>query len=372
MSHPRLRHGGLRCAAKAICLWAVLSPGAATVWATPQFRPTLVYQKDGEWHVSGLGGYAIIVKGPTKGKTISVSIDEALSKQDYDRYVEQTTAGPIWEECALDYFITIDGRRHFCIRTRWDHRFVFDLTVPEHLTDLGKIEKTLEAAERRQVLSILKDAADSPSEPKVTSAGLRRLKASVRLAGRLKLEQTGAYLQKLEACGFVHSWGGPLMEDVEEGEINPFVCGDLELRRMVQTALRRLGRRPAGLPCTEFRFESSPGLGRPFQPPKFTEPRAQRVAGVRPGMKPLQVLNALGAPDSVHTQFDAWQYDVDADRPYTLFVVWEDGLEVGELKKIEPPLWKSAAPDGLDPSKHFELDRPSVEELGEPDPRARP
>ena len=58
------------------------------------------------------------------------------------------------------------------------------------------------------------------------------------------------------------------------------------------------------------------------------------------GMKPIELLAAIGAPDFVNFGHEAWEYDMDASPPYTLRVHWRDKKVVDRVERIEPPLWQ--------------------------------
>src|SRR5262245_14443653 len=103
-------------------LWTSTAP------ATEQFPPMLIRPKDGKWEVSQgyLGGSGIIVRDEKNELKLALGIREAVPKDEYEKYVGETTAGPIWEEQALPYFVELGGKPHFAVRTYWGRRILIN------------------------------------------------------------------------------------------------------------------------------------------------------------------------------------------------------------------------------------------------------
>jgi len=118
-----------------LCGLAIATPIPSAL-ATEQFPPTVVRLKDGKWQVQGgyLGGAFILVRDKDQTK-LALGIGEALPKDEYEKYVHKTTAGPKWEDYALAYFITLSGKPHFCIRTWWGRRILIDLESAKQISD---------------------------------------------------------------------------------------------------------------------------------------------------------------------------------------------------------------------------------------------
>src|SRR5262245_16686819 len=112
----------------AAAVYASPTPSAV---ATEPFRPTVVSRKDGKWQLQSdyLGGSRIFVVGADDKTKLLLGIKDAIPKRDYEKYVLDTTAGPKWEDYAFSYFVTVDGKDYFCVRTWWDRRIVLDLAA---------------------------------------------------------------------------------------------------------------------------------------------------------------------------------------------------------------------------------------------------
>ncbi len=67
------------------------------------------------------------------------------------------------------------------------------------------------------------------------------------------------------------------------------------------------------------------------------KPRAQQADLVRKGMKPVEVLNVIGLPDYI--ELAAWEYDMDAERPFTLTVTFGENGVVSALQ-TSPAAWQ--------------------------------
>jgi hypothetical protein len=323
-------------AVAAVC--AFQTPTAA---ATEQFSPTVVRHKDGKWQLQGdyLGGWRIFIVATDNKPKLDLRIQDAIPKEDYEKYVDDTTAGPVWETYALSYFVTIDAKTYFCIRTWWDRRIVIDLAAAKQVADRG-MGTALEAAEKEAVLDILKGGVAVVSKEKIALAPFFRLQAAIHLAGRMKEKKAVPWLRKLEPLGFETS----STTDLKVGGLFPQNYSTHELRRVVHLSLRRLGETPAALPITSF---SRHGADKAFEPRKWDGPRSERVASVKIAMSPTDVLNILGAPDyvekgqNIHREGPwevAWRYDMDAQPGYTLLLVWND-QKIKNIEKVSPALW---------------------------------
>src|SRR5262249_7028958 len=121
-----LRTGRVQLSCLLISAAAVYASQTPTAVATEPFAPTVVRHKDGKWQLQGdyFGGSRIFVVGADNKTKLLLWINDAIPKDDYEKYVNETTAGPAWEAYALSYFVTIDGKTYFCIRTWWDRRIV--------------------------------------------------------------------------------------------------------------------------------------------------------------------------------------------------------------------------------------------------------
>ncbi len=177
------------------------------------------------------------------------------------------------------------------------------------------------------------------------------LQAAAHLAGRIKDKEAVQWLRRLEPLGFgTSSTIGEYGPDahLRDGDVSPQNYSTHQTRRIVQLALRRLGEKPTELPVTSFRkYRSS----EKYKPRTWDAPRLARVSSIKASMKPEEVLDTIGPPDYVESGQNirregpwpvAWRYDMDAEPPYTLLLVWENH-QVKTVEKISPALWTGNA-----------------------------
>jgi hypothetical protein len=331
-----------------VCAVAVCAYQAAPAVATTPFSPTIISHTGGRWQLQNdyLGGARIEVVGTDNKPRLLLWIKDAIPKTDDDKYVHDTTAGPKWNQYALSYFLAVDGKPYFCVRTWWDRRIVIDLAAAKQVPDRG-MEAVLDAEERHAVLDILKGGVAVVSKEEAPLAPFFRLEAAIHLSGRMQEKKAIPLLRKLASLGAETTYTigeyGPGV-DLTGKEISPQNYSTHDLRRVVQLSLRRLGATPAELPVTSFQQGGSDNV---FEPRKWKGPRFERVASIKIAMTPIDVLNILGAPDYVERGQDihrqgpwdvAWRYDMDASPGYTLLIVWT-GHKVGAIEKVSPALW---------------------------------
>jgi hypothetical protein len=328
-------------------LGTVFPPPAA--FATEPFPPTVIRQEDGKWQLQAgyLGGGALSVVDAKGRIKLVLGIVDALPKDNYEKYVGQTTAGPLWADYALSYFITLDGKPHFGIRTWWSRRILIDLEAGKQVSDLP-FEQALADAEKQQALASLRRGVTLlPRWQQTTRDQVDAVHAAAHFAGRAKLREAVPLLRQLEPVDYLTLGigGGYEFKGLGAGDINPAEYCLNGTRRVVQRSLRQLGEKPAGYPATSFRFlPDDGGPGKDFKPKETAGQRHEAVPKVETGMRPVDVLNLLGPPDYVERGKElwgyAWRYDLDAPRPYSLLVVWDGRARVERLEKAEPPLWQ--------------------------------
>lgn len=332
-------------------LW-ISSVQAPRAFATQPFPPTVVRKENGKWQLQSgyLGGSRIFVIDANR-KTL-LWIRDALPKEEYTKYVREGTAGPLWEENAVSYFISLSGKTHFCMRTWWDRRVLIDLEAAKQVPD-GTFGKELAAREKQQVLDLLKSGLTLMAKRENrTCDEFDAVHGGADLAGRMQLKEAVPFLKQLESVDYIGSGVGGGFEwgRLRQEEINPASYCRYTTRIVVQRSLRRLHETPAGYPATLFHYES----GKEVEPAKLAGPRHEGVSRLEIGKKPIDVLNVLGAPDYVEwgkglPGHNIWRYDMDAAAAYSLLVHWDEKTpRVAALEKVEPAFW--AGNELIDPS----------------------
>ncbi len=309
--------------------------------------PVALYVNDAAWSIVHTSADEILVHRPNSATVaLRFLILHKFDVED-DRHVIHTTAGPMWAFHSRWSFFQYEGNHLFVIRTWWDRRIVVDLDNARLLEEpTPDLILAMDADDRRIALANLDGAADRYlacfEAHRQRWDEQREIELAVHLAGRLQIKDAIASLRELEGVS-------TLQFEIDEYDtveilgaksLNPFAAEPLEFRQRVHVALRRIGEKPTELPCTVFRVTQEDGSWtyiRAEQPPGF---RAERTELVQPGMTPKDVLRAIGPPDYIKKFEFAWEYDMDADEPFTFRVQFKGLRAVTDVQTIRPPKWQ--------------------------------
>jgi hypothetical protein len=323
--------------------------------------PVTVYVNDQGWVVIRTADVwqqpiELIVLGPEGEEKVRVDVMGALfpALRDRDlqryrdsflRYTGESTAGIRWgpSYCHF-YFISIKNSPYFCMRTWWGKRLLLDLTGGRQVQIGPEFQHELFSAEKQFVLKVLKGTRDwkwatgrgerlvlsEDSRQPTLVEGLR----AIHMAGTMKFVEAAPLLQKLESCLYVgSSSGGSGPYQAASGGIKPYSYKSLTIRQLSQLSLRRLGMRPSGHQATMLNRVDD-GFWHPNDPLSFR--RETRTSEISVGLKPEEVLEAIGAPDFIVKR--AWEYDIDDASPYTFIISWgPEGVE--KITRHTPPKW---------------------------------
>lgn len=247
-------------------------------------------------------------------------LTQGISKQNREKFVRKSFLGTVIGtgcEPYHAYFASHQGNSYFIVRTWWNDRVVFDIQHGKLVRESKELNARLSSVESNDVMKILKDSTQ-PKAKESTEQWRSVHLAAVHLAGRLKLKDSIPLLRKLES-------------DLLRVEHQRKRKADSSWRRqLLQLSLRRLGETPRQVP----RGERSV--------PRTT----QSVSLLKRNMTADEVLRTLGATDYqydnrrlfVTATAETWEYDIDADKPYTLIVRFEP--RVVSLKRISPAKWQ--------------------------------
>lgn len=280
-----------------------------------------------------------------------VAVLDQFPKEEQEKYVDMTTAGPMWHGASRWSFLTVKDAKgatalYFVVQPFWERRVVMDVAAGA-LVDLGAhatcgeqkpedpklaaLVEAIRADDAAWALRTLERLAKKPGDQKDWDSW-RDANAAVRIAGRRALKEAVKPLRKLE----------------QSGEVSSSSSGGVEnrgLRGAVHTALRRLGEVPESEPAISLR-KSNPGEffadGAAVTSTVKIKDRSQGADKVKAGISVDDLAAAIGLPD--YEVFDATMghaldYDVDAKEPFTLRVTIEDNA-VRSVRKITPPVWK--------------------------------
>ncbi len=273
-----------------------------------------------------------VVMLDTQGRTLGSSpILGSFSPEERERWVSETTAGPMWDYYSAWAFIEAtddagEPRAYFLVRTMWQRRFLIDARTGT-LADSPRLQEQAVRAEAAWAMDMLQRSVKRPPSPS-DWAGRSRLAAAVHIAGCQRL------------AGSI-----PLLRQMERGK------GDWDQYRSgVHLALRRLGEVPRRGPVLELKRWLKAEYGRVpdhQNPLPSTVTFAQRVANAARVVEGITIerLNELvGGPDAqvyCHVlQRHALDYDLDIPgAPETLRVVVGENNTVTHVRRIVPAVW---------------------------------
>jgi hypothetical protein len=323
--------------------------------------PLRAFVHDGGWVVVRTGYDELLLFDPRGVAALNLDIlRDAIPAAEVKAHVRNTTAGPMWADYSHWYFFTWGGRPFFGFRTWWDRRVIISLREAKAVPDEGAIRHAANAAEREFVLATLQAGAKVarkwaakklPVYPPLDTwpwDKVDHLATAVHLAGRTSLKEAAQLLRLVEQ---VPSSGSSVSahEDAPAGDLFLASCRIDSTRQQVHLALRRVGERPAVYPVREMkRAGAARSRDEPYHPPQHATPRARRVDEVSKRSGPKDVVDTIGEPDYLTRPAAGdgeadwvWEYDIDADSPYTLRIVWA-GRRIRSISKVEPPSWKDS------------------------------
>jgi hypothetical protein len=283
----------------------------------------------------------IVIDISGKVRTKFNILNDGFSKAEKDEFVSQTTAGPRWSAYSYWFFAKSNSTTLFCVRTWWDHRIILDLKASRPISDEGEVKALLDGEEQRFVMDNLKSGCETMNKLGATADEgwkdrIYPVLTAVHLAGRLNLTDALPMLKDLEGSEYSGRVGGRSADGLMEGDINPFSSWEYTLRRMSQLAIRRMGGATMELDARAFRLEKNKGVGERYKPTPRKVKREACVPLLIEGMTPKQALDVMGAPDYFET--DCWDYDVEAEKPFTVRVRWNK-TRIESIRRITPPVW---------------------------------
>lgn len=274
---------------------------------------------------------SVNLQGADTGRT---GIHDDFSPAEVEKYVLDTTAGPIWGSTyAHFYFARHNGRAYFCVRCWWGRRVVFDLSSGKKVEDTEALAGELQRRETSFVLDTLRSAASAKEQGRramfEAPAVLSILRAA-HMAGTMGIKEAVPFLASIEDVPYVGAT-----------EVFPSERRECTLCAVAQLSLRRLGAKPKLHPAHRWPFDvDGAKVWLPASPP--SEPREKQVGKLDAGRTPREVIELLGAPDLV-APFE-WRYEIDAPEPYSIRIRWEV-RGVHAIERSMPSLWKSEVLD---------------------------
>lgn len=321
-----------------------LGKGSTATYSYPEeASPVAILASDAGWTVIRTGWDELIAVDPTGHDRCCVGLlTEGFTDEENAAYVHNTTAGPMWSGYSLWYFLDAGDQHLFILRPWWGRRLVLNLERGKLRDETPDIARDAAAFERRYVMDELTKgvATRKQREKDGRYEAVRPVLKASYLAGRLPVPEAAPLLEQLQAASYIGSStsGGLGSGEQFEGEVNPHSYKTFTLRQVVQLSLRRLGERPRPFAANQLIVEYEDfDKVHPYTPKAAIAPRAMNAGNVKAGMKAEQVLDLLGGPDFVG--YDTWEYDMDADPPFSLILRW-DARSVIDAEKKTPAVWE--------------------------------
>lgn len=297
---------------------------------------------DEGWVVIGTGWNELLVISP-EGKTTGCIdiLRDAMTEKERSDYVADTTAGPMWAGRSAWYFSKPEGQHLFVIRPWWGRRIVVDISSGRLIRETPDTRRALTVQESQKVVEVLESAV---VERKKWDNGeccdrVFPISLAAYLAGCLHVEAAIPYLESLQDSSFSgSSTSGGLGYGVDfSGEVNPHSYSTYTLRQIIRFSMRKLGRVPKFLPCHEFTVEATAQIAEhPYRPAAKSAPGRPEAERAREGMSAAEVLDLLGSPEWI--TYDTWEYDIDAEPPFTLRLKWNE-TSVVEVATSKTAAW---------------------------------
>jgi hypothetical protein len=301
--------------------------------------PVSIYVSDSGHTVIYTGFQELILINLTGKETSKIDVlGDGLTKDEREKYVSDTTAGPMWAGRSHWYFVEAESREYFVIRPWWGRHVILDLSTGKMTPPTEALRKATAEAEKAYVISVLQGALDGTIKKCDCCGGPHKAAFAAYLAGVLKIKDVLPALRKLEGDTSIGSstMGGDV--GIPQGRIQPLNYDTYTTRQSIHLALRRLGEKPGPFPCTRFKAEHKDyDQKKPYIREPVDGTRHTNASKLQNGMSPEQVINLLDCPDYIPGII--WQYDIDADDPYTLAVSWTDDRKVEKIEVIRPALW---------------------------------
>ena len=289
---------------------------------------------DNGWSVTQFSTNQLVCVSPD-GKILKPLdlLQDGMSEETRERFVVDTTAGPMWERNSYWFFLENDQRTLLVIRPWWGKHIVVHANEAEFVAIDDDISDQIEQHERDFVLSTLEESCESYPKDYLAK---KTMHTAMLIAGKNHIQESIAYLRVLEQA-----------EADQRGRLSWFDDGTRALakphktRQFAQLSLRRLGETPKPLPSyhNAMRIDGS-NKNSAIKPIPWVDNRDENAADVRQGMTRTEVLDLLGIPDQLGYGI-SWEYDFDTKKPFSLSVVFEfETWTVKRIVRLTPPAWQ--------------------------------
>jgi hypothetical protein len=312
--------------------------------------PVHIYVSDEGWTVIRTAYdelFAVDFEGHSYA-TVDI-MDDGLTAEERAKYVQYSTAGPMWAGHSHWYFLELGDQTLFVVRPWWGRRIIVDIQAGEIIDETKVIADEATATEREYVIAELTKGVASKE---LNHNAIYALQKAAFLASQLQVTETIPMLEQLQKISYFGSSRVDMslliqMKKDEDnvtnnpdvGKVTSYSYSTNELRQVIHLALRRLGKKPKPLPVTLFSVNYRDyQKNHAYVPTDRSVPREENATVEMIDMSPQQVLDLIGSPDFV--VWRAWEYDMDADEPFTLIVSWKEN-KVIQVERKTSARWQN-------------------------------
>lgn len=278
--------------------------------------------------------------------------------------------------------IEIDDESYLLIRSQRGKRKLIRFAPIEIITDLTEQQdKACETIERAYALSTLENACERldvannhelfteilPAPPQTPEPQPSLLKVVYAIRTALQMAGISGYQDAVPALQKLEQWRPTIPDNPDVDPYQRYLIENynLALWRASKHALHRLGFIPTDAQPVSFSYSGAldyplPGNDRASIPVALQKTRLitiDMVESIHPGMPLHEVFVILGAPDAedqYNRRFRRYEFDIDADPPFTFRIesaktlVEREPPVVTAVERITPPRWTIEAGRELD------------------------
>lgn len=277
-------------------------------------------------------GSVVFLDAASGKKRGEADVLRAFPPDEIDKFVVDTSAGPMWSQESDWFFLTIPAsggqppRIYFVVRPYWNHRLIIDASTGKHV-DLDGYFAVASLSElagaTEQVRAIL--TATLAEESRRAMANLAG--APERMKNDTEYQSCSDVLASLHTVAFRRlTEAEPHIRLLEQSSADlEDDCGGLS--RKIRETLRALGMIPATgygvrlYPMVAEEFYFTQDTEHPYHGSVPIEERTANAGKIAAGMSVARMTELIGSPDADLYDGDrCYDYDIDAPEPYTLRV----------------------------------------------------
>lgn len=300
--------------------------------------PVQVFVHDTGLVVARTAWHSVVFLDAANGENRGeAEILRAFPENEIDKFVVNTSAGPMWSRDSEWFFVTIPATGHhppriyFVVRPYWNRRLVIDASTGKHVA-LDGYYATASSSELVGASEHVRTVLTATLEEEA-----RRVETILAGAPE-RLEKDSQHQTCMEVLAALHTVGFRRLAEAEphlrslERAIADLECECGSLSRRLRETLRTLGKRPAPgygvrlYPMVARESYFTEDIEHPYNASVPVEERAANARNIVAEMPVARMTELIGSPDaSLHEDgHRCYDYDIDASEPYTLRVYLDE------------------------------------------------